>query len=364
MVEGERLQMGGESAAGPEPAAGLPHHLGTDAVVADEGHVAAALAAGRGLADVVQDGAEAQRGAPGHVVGQRLLEQRPRLRGALAGEAVEVRLDGQRLLEHRQRVAVDVEVVVGPLLDVAQLGELGEDDRRDAELVEQGEAAQRVAAADQLPQLDELPLPGRLAGARGAGPGQLGRALLDRQLELGRQPGCAQQAQGVRREAALADRTQKAPVEVGEPAERIDRLPPGERHRDGADGEVALAEVVLDPRSANRREVDLPGLLAVDDAPGLELGRELEGVGSRGGGDCPGGALGIAGDGEIEVGDVGPEDGVADGAADDPGVGPGAGQCPAGELDDRRRGQSLAQAHRRPPALTPPRAAPGRRSRR
>ena len=122
----------------------------------------------------MQDGAEAQRGAAGHLVGERLVEQRPRFAGALAGEAVEVGLDLERALQHRQRVAVDVEVVVGPLLDAAQVGELGEDDRGDAELVEQGEAAQRVAAADQPAQLDQLPLARRLGGAAGFGAGQLG----------------------------------------------------------------------------------------------------------------------------------------------------------------------------------------------
>ena len=78
----------------------------------------------------MEEGAEAQRRAAGHLVGERLVEQRPRLRGALAGEAVEVGLDLERVLEHRQRVAVDVEVVVGALLDAAQRLELGQDDRR------------------------------------------------------------------------------------------------------------------------------------------------------------------------------------------------------------------------------------------
>ena len=119
VVQGEGLQVLGQLAAGPQAAAEPADDLGAVAVVADEGDVAVALAPGRRLADVVQEGAEAQRRAAGHLVGERLGEQRRRLGGALAGEAVEVVLDLQRLLEHGERVAVDVEVVVGALLDPA-----------------------------------------------------------------------------------------------------------------------------------------------------------------------------------------------------------------------------------------------------
>ncbi len=111
----------------------------------------------------MQEGAEAERRAARHLVGERLGEQRPRLGRALAREAVEVGLDLQRPLQDRQRVTVDVEVVVGALLDAAQRLQLGQDDRRQAQLVEQLEAAQRVGAGDEPAQLGELSLPRRLA---------------------------------------------------------------------------------------------------------------------------------------------------------------------------------------------------------
>ena len=155
--------MAGQGATGPQAPADFVDHLGALLVVADEGDEAAPLATGLRLGDVVQEGAEAQRGAAAQLVGQRLGEQRLDLGGALAGEALEVGLDLERLLEHRDRVAVDVEVVVGPLLDAAQGRDLGQDDLGDAERVEQFEAAQRVGPAEQAAQLRQLPLAGGLA---------------------------------------------------------------------------------------------------------------------------------------------------------------------------------------------------------
>ena len=49
---------------------------------------------------------------------------------SLAAEALQVRLDLERALEHGHRVAVDVEVVVGALFDPAQRLQLRQDDRR------------------------------------------------------------------------------------------------------------------------------------------------------------------------------------------------------------------------------------------
>ena len=342
VVQGQRLQMRGQRAARPQPAAGGADHLGALAVVADEGDVAAALAAGRRLADVVEDRAEAQRRAPGHLVGERLVEQRPGLRGALAGEAIEVRLDLERALQHRQRVAVDVEVVVGPLLDAAQVGELGQDDRGEAELVEQGEAAQRVGAADQLAQLDQLPLPRRLAGAPGLGPGQ-------RRRSPGRSPARARR-RAAPRAAAAAGRRRSCPRRPTRRRRRSRsaRPPWGSIGSPPASGTATAPTVksrsarsasIVSPRSAV--DVDLPGPVAVDDAPGRELGRELEGVPPARRGDRLRRRLGAAGDREVEVGHLAAEGRVADGAPDDPGVDPGS---------PGPRGRA------RPPA--PPRVAP------
>ena len=85
------------------------------------------LLSGLGLAGVVDERSEAQRTAPGQLVGKRLGEQLAHSRRVLAGESVEVALDLEQLPQHLDRVAVDVEVVVGALLDTAQRFQLRED---------------------------------------------------------------------------------------------------------------------------------------------------------------------------------------------------------------------------------------------
>ena len=82
---------------------------------------ALALGSGHRLADVVEQGAEAKPGAPRQLVGERLAEQRADLVGAVAGEALEVALDLEQFVEHLDRVVVDVEVVVGVLVDAAEV---------------------------------------------------------------------------------------------------------------------------------------------------------------------------------------------------------------------------------------------------
>ena len=103
-------------------------------------------------------------GAAADLVGQRLGQQRRHLAGALAGKAVKVALDLERALEHRERVPVDVEVVVGPLFDAAQILQLRQDDGGQLQLVEQGQAAQRVGPAEELTQLGQLALAGGIGG--------------------------------------------------------------------------------------------------------------------------------------------------------------------------------------------------------
>src|SRR5680860_584209 len=78
VLPGQRLQVAGQPAAGAQATADPADDLRADAVVADEGDVAVALALGRRLADVVQEGAEAQRRAVADLVGERLVEQLPR----------------------------------------------------------------------------------------------------------------------------------------------------------------------------------------------------------------------------------------------------------------------------------------------
>ncbi len=125
---------------------------------------------------------------------------------------------------------------------------------------------------------------------------------------------------------------------------RVDRLATAERHRDRADREVALGQVGLDRLAAQRGQVDLPGAVGGDGAPGRELGRELEGVPLALAGDRLGGGRRVAGDRQVEVEDVAPQRRVADGAADDPDAGL-AGQRPPRQVDRRRRGELLRDAH-------------------
>ncbi len=192
-MQGQALQVAGEAATGAQSRADPADDLRPLAIVAAEADEALLLGPRRRLADVVEEGAEAERGAAARLVGQRLRQQRRHLRRPLAGEAVEVALDFERVLEHRQRVAEDVEVVVRSLLDPAQALDLGQDDRRQLQLVEQGEAAQRVGAAQQPPQLGQLALARRIGGVSAGGAGEGNRAGLDLQPQLSRQPRRAQQ---------------------------------------------------------------------------------------------------------------------------------------------------------------------------
>ena len=289
-------------------------------VVAAEADEAVAFAAGRRLADVVEEGAEAQRRAAAHLVGERLGQQRLDLGGALAGEALEVGLDLERVLEHGERVAVDVEVVVGALLDAAQVLQLGQDDGGQLELVEQGEAAQRVGTAEQLAQLGQLALAGGLGGARGArrGRGATVAGSISRPSSAASRAARSSRS-GSALEAALADRAQDAALEVGEAAERVERLarrPSGTATAPIVKSRSARSASIPSPRSAvtstcQPRE-------ARGDPPGAELGRELEGVLAELGGDRPRARRRVAGDGEVEVGDLAAQRRVAHRAADDP----------------------------------------------
>ena len=103
------------------------------AVVAEERRRAVVAVAERGgLGDVVQQRAEAQREAAVDLVGERLGEQRRDGRGVGRPDAEHrgrVGLERDRLLEHLERVGVDVGVVVAVLLDAAQRVQLGQDRR-------------------------------------------------------------------------------------------------------------------------------------------------------------------------------------------------------------------------------------------
>ena len=209
VVQGQPLQVRGEGAAGAQPPADPADDLRPDAVVADEGDVAARARRGSPACRCRGGGRRSAarcRGVISSASGSA--SSRPTSAARSPAKRSRSRLDLERLLEHRQRVAVDVEVVVGALLDAAQRLQLRQDDRGEAELVEQREAAQRVGAADQLPQLGQLALAGRLAGAgrfragqrarcRGRSPARARRRAARRAAgAAGRRRSCARRRRG------------------------------------------------------------------------------------------------------------------------------------------------------------------------
>src|SRR5581483_8164885 len=97
VMERQRLEVAPELGARAQTPAEPPDDLGPDPVVADEGDVSAALAPRRRLAQVVDEGAEAKRLAPRHLVGQGLGQERGQLGGALARVALELALHAQEL---------------------------------------------------------------------------------------------------------------------------------------------------------------------------------------------------------------------------------------------------------------------------
>ena len=234
------------------------------------------------LGDVVEEGAEAQRGAAAHLVGERLGEQRrPASAARSPAKRARSRLDLQRVLEHRERVAVDVEVVVRALFDArAGPSSSGRTTAVSSELVEQREAAQRVGTAEQLAQLGQLALAGGLGGARGARPGERdGRRGRSRGPSSAARRGGAQQPQRVlRRSCARRPRAGcRARGRRGRRRGRSARRRPAARRRRRR--EVALGRGR--PRSTRRAAAVTSTCQprdGGDHAPGAELGGELEGV--------------------------------------------------------------------------------------
>jgi hypothetical protein len=122
------------------------------------------------------------------------------------------------------------------------------------------------------------------------------------------------------------------------------RLSARERDGDGADREVALGQIGLDRLAPQRRQVDLPGAVAGDGAPGRELGGELERVAATLAGDRLRGHGGIAGDGKVEVDHLAAQRRIANGAAGDPNPLLG-GQGAPGQRDRRSGGEAIGEAH-------------------
>ena len=74
----------------------------------------------------MKDGGETKRPAPRELVGQRLGEQLAHGRRLLPGDGLELGLRLDQPPQHLHGVTVNVEVVVGVLLDAAEGLELGQ----------------------------------------------------------------------------------------------------------------------------------------------------------------------------------------------------------------------------------------------
>ena len=273
-----------------------------------------------------RSGAEAQRVAAGELVGERLGEQRPDLAAGVARVAVEVGLDLEQAGQHLERVPVDVEVVVRVLADAAERLELGQDAGGRAELVEQLEPAQRVGPADQQPQLGELALARRLAGARGRS-ARASATVAGVELEPEAAPRAgprAGSAAGRRRSCARRPRAaRRASRSASPPSGSI-----GSAAGSASGTAIALTvksrrrEVGLDRVAAQPGDVDVPGAVRGERPPGAELARELERGPAGGPADRARGRLRASPSTARSRSTTSrPSDRVADRAADDPGAG-------------------------------------------
>ena len=183
---------------------------GTGAVVSHEGDppVPRAHLSGGGLGGVVQQRPPAQCLAAGHLVGQRLGQQRRHggpvladrgLRVAQGGTAGRGQLD--RPVEHLQRVPLDVGMVEVALLDSPQGLELGQHDGQGADLARPvrgppgGSCWRGSCAARRRPAHPRSPARPARAVA-----GERERLLVGLEAELAGDPHEAQDAQRVQRE--------------------------------------------------------------------------------------------------------------------------------------------------------------------
>ena len=262
VVQGQRLQVAGSARGSPAAARRCPPTISAPvAVVADEGDVAVAARRGspacRCRAGARRSAAPC-RGVISSASGSS--SSAAYLGGALAGEPLEVGLDLERALQHRQRVAVDVEVVVGALFDARAAPPARAARPRSGR-------ARRAARARAAGRARRAAGAARRAGARRPARRRAalrrGRAARSRGRPRARARPRAARRRSSRSGSAAKLRsptTRSTPaVEVGEAAEGVDRLAAGERHRDRADREVARGQVGLDRPAAQRRHVDLPG---------------------------------------------------------------------------------------------------------
>ena len=305
-------------AQGPQP---LGRHPGADVVVAVEGDGAVGQeAAGGGLADVVEDGGQAQ-----HQVGAG---------DGPVGPGLQV--DG--LVQDGQGVLVDVLVALVLVDGLAQGAQLGQDDVGHAGVDHELQSAPGPGADEQALELG--------AHALGGDDLQAGGHLLhgghdvhlDVEAELGGEAGGPHDAQGVVVEGLLgADGgAQDAGAQVGQAAAGVDELEVGQAQRHGVDGEVAAGEVPGEGVAIGHlglARADLVGLGAVGgdlhDGGALARADGAEGPAHVPGGLAPGGQdllglLGAGRGGQVQVVGGDAEEGVPHRPADQGDLVPGA----------------------------------------
>ena len=284
--------------------------------MAHEGHAAVlAHVVGGGLADVVEKRAEAERLAARELVRERLVQHLAQLAGGLA-------LELDQPLQHLERVPVDVEVVVVALLHVVEVGELGKHRSHQAEPVRECEPLHRSWSHQEAAQLREHALAGGLAHpGRRLGGEALGLGVR-REAELGGEARQAQRAQRVVLVRRRAEHAQRAGLEVGPAAERVDQLAAvalaAAPSRSRVKSRLARSSSIVSPWSRAKSYTRPPRLSTTRQAPkaseSWNTGPRSSAASSRAA------SSGSALDGDVDVRDLAAQQLVAQRAADYPGL--------------------------------------------
>ena len=321
VVAGERRHVLAQPLAGPQAREHAGRDLRADDVVPDERDpTLGADPPGLRLGDVVQERSEAQRLPPRELVGQRLVQEPGNRRRVRAEPLLGMPRQLDRRGEHQLRVLVHVEVVVLALLDAAHPAELRQDHIDRADRVHQREALQSPVGDHDPLELGEHAL--------GRDLGQLRRALAAAAAAVSRSTSnSSSQASLARRSVRSGSSTNArgdtirsaARGHVRQPAERVDVLAAAERLGDRVDREVALCQVGLDRPADHREHVDLPAVVAGNDAPDAERLRQRERVRVQCARERPGHAASVAGNRDVVVVGRPPEEPVAYRPADQPG---------------------------------------------
>ena len=269
VMEGERLEVAGERPARLQPRARPADERRALAVVADEGDEAAlVLLAGRGLAGVVEDRAEAQRVAAGELVGERLGEQGARRRRRRRRRSARGRASTSSRLASTSSVC--------PWTSRWWLGFCSTP--RSASSSGSTAAVAPSSSSSSSPRSGSGPATSSRSSASWRSPagsparsadsrGQAHRPRVELEPELGAEARGAQDPQRVVGEAALRDRAQQARLEVGD-ARRCGSI-------GAAAGSASGTAIALTVKSrwARSAAIDPPRRPADVDVPGAVAAR-------------------------------------------------------------------------------------------